>query len=205
VPFWVGKVSSLNQKQTSSARVLLDTRASRTAGAETWPAGDSEPLRYRLARKVWKALTRDEGEVVRGGSTGPSKARGKSGNAGASVNRGLTERVLYDGDKGSTQIEAKCFGHILLTTLNNAAPVGATVRQQAEIFGETPCGLVATYGVLMVKPRTAGTREMRAAAATVNFMASFKEESTAWGRRGHKQRGMSSTFTPPKQTISNPA
>ena len=29
-----------------------------------------------------------------------------------------------------------------------------------------------TYGVAMVKPRTAGTREMRVAAATENFMAS---------------------------------
>jgi len=32
---------------------------------------------------------------------------------------------------------------------------------------------ITTYGVLMVKPTTAGTREMRAATATENFMAGF--------------------------------
>lgn len=54
--------------------------------------------------------------------------------------------------------------------------------------------LVRAYGVLMVKPRTAGMREMRAAAATVNFMSSFrgeKKEERVWGRRcGHERKGV---------------
>ena len=48
-----------------------------------------------------------------------------------------------------------------------------------------PRELVDTYGVLTVKPRTAGRREMRATAAAGNFMASAERSrrTTGCGRR----------------------
>ena len=51
----------------------------------------------------------------------------------------------------------------------------------------------------MVKPRTAGTREMRVAAATVNFMVSFWGESTggmwsSWSRTEKDEFNVHSTW-----------
>ena len=61
-----------------------------------------------------------------------------------------------------------------LTTLNNAGTTGATARQYTEDFRKSE-EFDATYGVLIVKPRTAGMREMKAAAETVNFMVCLGE------------------------------
>ena len=61
---------------------------------------------------------------------------------------------------------------MLLTALNNVGPVVTMTRQHAE-RGKKNRGSV-TYGVLMVRPRTAGTRETRAAAVAKNFIARVK-------------------------------
>ena len=50
-----------------------------------------------------------------------------------------------------------------------------------------------TYGVLMVKPRTTGVREMRAATAVMNFMVVLVEGARGRGRRGHKREERWST------------
>ena len=63
--------------------------------------------------------------------------------------------------------------YTLLTALNNVGSV-ANICVSMRTTAKNPHGFVTTHGVLMVKPRTAGMRETRVAAATENFMACAK-------------------------------
>lgn len=65
--------------------------------------------------------------------------------------------------------------HTLLTTLNN---VGSVRRQQhVSMWQPQEKGkFMVTYGVLIVKPRIAGTRERKARAEAANFMVVFLRE-----------------------------